>query len=312
MIVNWILALATAGLLVLLYPHFSFVWLAPVALTPLIVACTREDRWLRRFAFGYAAGFVYWIGLCYWITDTLSQYAGVGPVGAWLLFALLCAVKSVQMGAFAALAGPVLRTPVAVPAVAALWVAIEWTHAPTGFTWLNLGNAGIDMDEIARLAPLTGVWGMSFVFALMAAAIAWMILRLPRGQIAWVLLLPALYFLPANPAPERGNATAVLVQPNISDDAVWNQELRDRTERQLTLGSLAPSLSGEGKVDLIVWPEMPCSSTITTRSSRRWSRAWRKPRAPRSYGCRGARRDGSPLNLRDADRPRRRGREPLR
>ena len=49
MILNWILAFLTSALLVVLYPRFSFVWLAPVALTPLILACAREDRWRWRF-----------------------------------------------------------------------------------------------------------------------------------------------------------------------------------------------------------------------------------------------------------------------
>ena len=52
-----------------------------------------------------------------------------------------------------------------VPAVAALWVAIEVTHGPLGFAWLALGNAGIDMGVPMRLAPFTGVYGLSFVFA---------------------------------------------------------------------------------------------------------------------------------------------------
>ena len=39
-------------------------------------------------------------------------------------------------------AGAVLRKWFAAPAIAALWVAIEWTHSYTGFEWLNLGNAG--------------------------------------------------------------------------------------------------------------------------------------------------------------------------
>ena len=220
MILNWILAILSSALLVLLSPRFSFVWLAPVALTPLLIACAREARWRWRFALGYAAGFVYWFGLCSWIHETLAKYAGVGSAAAWALFTLLCLVKSIQMGAFAALAGPVLRSSLAVPGIAALWVAIEWTHAPTGFEWLNLGNAGSDMEVVLRLAPITGVWGLSFVFALMAAAVAWLILRLPRLQLAWLLLLPGLYLLPAVPAPERGDASAVLVQPNISDDAI--------------------------------------------------------------------------------------------
>ncbi len=257
MILNWILALASAGLLMVLFPRFSFVWVAPVALTPLLIACAREDRWRWRFALGYAAGFVYWFGLCSWIHDTLAKYAGVGPPVAWALFVLFCLAKAVQTGIFAALAGRLLRSPIALPGIAALWVALEWTHSWTGFEWLNLGNAGNNMSVVLRLAPFTGVWGLSFVFALMSAAIACLILRMPRSRIAWLLVLPALYLLPDIPAPERGNAAAILVQPNISDDAEWSAALVNSTERQLEMMSLSPALSRIGDTDVIVWPEMP-------------------------------------------------------
>jgi apolipoprotein N-acyltransferase len=108
-----------------------------------------------------------------------------------------------------------------------------------------------------RLAPLTGVWGISFAFALMSAAIASVILRKPRTQILWLLLLPALVFLPDVPRAEPGNAAAILVQPNIGDDTEWTPELLGRTEQQLVKLSLSPSLHRDTKVDLIVWPEMP-------------------------------------------------------
>ena len=49
------------------------------------------------------------------------------------------------MGVFALLAGILMRRWWAVPAVAALWVAVEATHGSLGFAWLALGNAGIDM-----------------------------------------------------------------------------------------------------------------------------------------------------------------------
>lgn len=197
MILNGILALASSALLVLLFPRFSLVWLAPVALTPLLIACARESNWKRRFAFGYLAGFAYWFGLCNWIQWTLAHHADVNGVVAWLLFVLFCLAKAVQMGVFATLAGPLFKSRFALPAIAALWVAIEWTHSYTGFEWLNLGNAASDMSIPLRLAPITGVWGLSFIFALLAAAIASMILRRPRLQLLWLLLLPALLFLPA-------------------------------------------------------------------------------------------------------------------
>ncbi len=257
MILNWILALTSSALLVLLFPRFSFVWLAPIALTPLLIACARETRWRWRFALGYAAGVAYWFGLCNWIQATLAQYAGVNSAVAWLLFALFCLAKAVQMGVFAALAGVLFRSAFALPSIAALWVAIEWTHAWTGFEWLNLGNAGSDMSLPLRLAPITGVWGLSFVFALMSAGIASLILRRSRLQILWLLLLPALTFLPPVPNAERGNVSAVLVQPNIDDSTVWTPDLVRRTEQQLTLLSLSPVLGRGRSVDLIVWPEMP-------------------------------------------------------
>ena len=70
----------------------------------------------------------------------------------------------------------------AAPSVAALWVAVEVTHGPLGFAWLALGNAGIDMNIPMRLAPFTGVYGISFLFALMAAALAMAGLSLARGR----------------------------------------------------------------------------------------------------------------------------------
>jgi apolipoprotein N-acyltransferase len=256
-ILNWILALLSSALLVLLYPRYSFVWLAPVALTPLLIACAREESWKWRFALGYGAGVLYWFWLCNWIQWTLAHHAGVSAAMAWFLLALFSLAKAVQMGIFAVLAGLLVRSTLALPAIAALWVVIEWTHGYTGFEWLNLGNAGSNMSVPLRLAPLTGVWGLSFAFALMGAAVASLVLRRPRLQIAWLLLLPGLVFLPDVPPVERGDVSAVMVQPNISGDTEWTPELVRRTEQQLALLSVAPVLSRNSDVDLIVWPEMP-------------------------------------------------------
>lgn len=254
---NWILALASSALLILLFPRFGFVWLAPVALTPLLIACAREPRWLWRFALGYACGVVYWFGICYWIQWTLEHHAGVSTGMAWFLFALFCLAKAAQMGVFATLAGMLTPSRLALPAIAALWVAIEWTHSYTGFEWLNLGNAGSNMSVPLRLAPITGVWGISFVFALMSAGVAWIVLRKSRPQILWLLVLPALVLLPEVPRAERGYASAILVQPNIDDETEWTPELVNQTEQQLMLLSVSPALSRDRTIDLIVWPEMP-------------------------------------------------------
>ena len=69
--------------------------------------------------------------------------------------------------------------------IAALWTGIERTHGTFGFAWLALGNAGIDMPLPLRVAPFVGVYGISFLFAMMSAVVAFLILR--RGPETYVL-----------------------------------------------------------------------------------------------------------------------------
>ena len=196
MILNAILAVLSALLLVALFPNYNLAFLAPVALTPLLIAAAREPRLLPRFGFGLSTGLIYWFGLCNWIQWTLEHHAGVSTATAWFLFVLFCLAKTLQTGLFAALAGYLPQKYWTPPAVAALWVAVEYTHSWTGFEWLNLGNAASDMSFLLRLAPITGVWGLSFVFALMSAVIAAVILRRQRLVSLWLLLLPC-HCLPA-------------------------------------------------------------------------------------------------------------------
>jgi apolipoprotein N-acyltransferase len=256
MIVNWILALASAGLLVLLFPPFNLYWLSPLALTPLLIACARESSWRWRFGFGYTAGIVYWFGVCHWIQWTLAHHGGMGDGLAWFLFALFCLAKALQMGVFASLSGLVIRKPYGVPAIAALWVAIEWTHSYTAFEWLNLGNAASDLTVPLRLAPITGVWGISFSLALIAVVVATLATRTQRHPAFWLAALAALYLLPNVPDVRTGTAGAVIVQPNIDDETVWTADLLRETERRMRLFSL-PLAGNAHATSIIVWPEVP-------------------------------------------------------
>jgi apolipoprotein N-acyltransferase len=257
-VLNWLLALGSAALLILTFPKFSIVWLAPVALTPLLVAMAREPRWVRRFLLGWSAGVVYWFGVCYWIQFVLSFHGGLGDAAAWAVFLLFAVAKALHLGVFGALAGVLMRRWWAVPSVAALWVAVEVTHGPLGFAWLALGNAGIDMGLPMRLAPFTGVYGISFVFAMMAAALALAVLRRPRVELLWLAPVLLLTLLPKLPPVERGQETALLVQPRISETEQWTAEsVYAMKQRQVVL-SLRGALAGPGPPpSIIVWPEVP-------------------------------------------------------
>ena len=250
-------ALLTAILLVLAFPRFNVVWLAPVALTPLLIAVAREPRPWRRFLTGHIAGVVYWFGVCYWIQGVLANYGGLSIPLSWLAFLLFCLIKALHMGVFAMLAGILMRRWWAIPAVAALWVAIEATHGSLGFAWLALGNAGINMGLPMRLAPVTSVYGLSFVFMMMATAMALAVLGRSRLELLWLLPLPLLILLPPLPDAQRGRDTAVLIEPNVSEDTQWTPESVDRMQRDLAALSLHTAMTGPVHPSLIVWPEVP-------------------------------------------------------
>jgi len=162
------------------------------------------------------------------------------------------------MGVFALLAGILMRRWWAVPTVAALWTAIEATHGFLGFAWLALGNAAITMSLPLRLAPYTGVWGVSFVFVMMSAALALALLHRPRAQLLWLAVLPFLTFLPPLPDAHRGREAALLAQPDVSESAEWTREWLDRSEQeQLSLTLRADMMEISHPPSIIVWPEVP-------------------------------------------------------
>jgi apolipoprotein N-acyltransferase len=257
-VLNWVLALASAALLIFTFPKFSIVWFAPVALTPLLVAMAREPRWPRRFLLSWGAGVVYWFGVCYWIQFVLAFHGGLGEAAGWAVFLLFAVAKAVHLGIFGALAGVLMRRWWAAPAVGALWVAVEVTHGPLGFAWLTLGNAGIDMGIPLRLAPFTGVYGISFVFAFMAAVMALAVLRRPRMELLWLAPILLLGVLPRLPPAERAKEAALLVQPKISETEEWTAASVEAMKRRQVMVSLRGALSEpEQPPSIIVWPEVP-------------------------------------------------------
>ena len=256
--IHLLLALLSAALLVAAFPHLSLSFLAAVALAPLLVAVAREPRPARRFLLGWVAGVAYWFGVCYWIQFVLAVHGGLGEAGGWATFLLFCAIKALHMAVFALAAGVLMRRWWSVPAVAALWVAVEWSHNYLGFAWLALGNAGITMAVPLRLAPYTGVYGLSFVFMMMAAALALACLRRSRMEFAWLAVLLFVVLLPPVPRPQRAREAAVLLQPNISETAAWTTASAARLQRDLLRLSLeSVKNSADHPPSIVVWPEVP-------------------------------------------------------
>ena len=255
---NLLLALASSALLILTFPRFSLVWLAPFALAPLLIAARRELSWKRRFLLGWAAGIVYWFGVCYWIEFVLAFHGGLGEIAGWAVFTLFALAKGLHMAVFTVFAGLLMRRWWATPSVAALWVAVEVTHGPLGFAWLTLGNAGIDMGVPLRVAPFTGVYGISFLFAMMGTAVAVAVLRRRRMEMLWLAPILLLPLLPEMPTAEPGRDTALLNQPNISETEDWTPESIERMKQEQLLLTLRGALAHPEKPpSIVVWPEVP-------------------------------------------------------
>jgi apolipoprotein N-acyltransferase len=291
-IVNFGLSALTAVFLILIFPRFGVVWLAPIALAPLLVACAREERWKRRFLLGWLSGFIFWFGVCYWIQFVLEVHGGLGRWGGWGTFTLFAILKGLHTAIFTALAGVLMRKSWAIPAVAAWWTGIERTHGPFGFTWLQLGNAGIDMPVPMRLAPILGVYGLSFVFAMLGCAVALLLLRLPRRDLIWLAPLALLLVLPALPAPTRGAESALVVQPNVDTEERWTTESVVSLEQRLTL------LSSSSRAPLILWPEIPAPLYYPSdrEFADRAAQVARSGHASFLFGVVGRAPSGGPLN----------------
>jgi apolipoprotein N-acyltransferase len=125
---------------------------------------------------------------------------------------------------------------------------------------LLLGNAAQDMGVPLRLAPLTGVYGVSFVFALMSASLACWYLRRERMQLVWCAPLLALYLLPVLPEPKPADLEAVALQPNIPEDRVLSDEQLHAAYSSFAKQTLEMAMHpNREKPSLLLWPETPAS-----------------------------------------------------
>jgi len=211
----------------------AFAW---IALLPLLYALLGRDgdsrplSILQCAALGYLCGILWYAGNCYWIYQTMYLYGGLPkPVslGILLLFALYLGLYHAL---FAGIIGALRRSGLSRNAVLLLapfaWVAVELARARiTGFPWDLLGLTQIDNPLLARIAPFTGAYGLSFVVALVNSL--WLMRVAVRdrryvrpaltlaGSLIVVGYLLALHALPP-PRQNPATATANLVQENLS------------------------------------------------------------------------------------------------
>jgi apolipoprotein N-acyltransferase len=280
----WALAILSGVLQIFSFPLAGPVpvWrtaLCWVALWPLLYALASENKdgrpvhVLQATFIGYLAGFVFYIGDCYWIFETMNIYGGLPKAvaaGVLVLFALYLGLYLALFGALLGFVRVRFSRQTAMLLSPFLWVAVELARARiTGFPWDLLGNAQVDNPLLTRLAPWGGAYALSFVVAGVNAL--WLIrIRLRdrkylRPALAGALVvicglyLLALRRLPT--APEAmPTANATLVQENL---AVGAENTGPREMRAQMMAAFAHLSRNPAHTELLGIPELDGTKAIT-------------------------------------------------
>jgi apolipoprotein N-acyltransferase len=210
--------------------------LAWIALVPLLFALLSESaaahpRYLRSAALtGYLCGVLWYILNCYWIYQTMLYYGGVPPFGSAGIVLLFSAVLGLYFGLFGFLLAFFRRRfglAWALVLAPFLWTALDLAAARiTSVPWDQLGYSQIDNIPLTRLAPIAGVYGITFVLVAANAFLLadWLPARRVHPwrrfavRIAVLALIVAVIAWPA-PPPAPTSAYAILLQPNIQVSA---------------------------------------------------------------------------------------------
>ena len=216
------------------------------------------------FGSGYFAAGLYWVGIAF-LVDA-ERFGAVMP--------LAVAGLAVGLGLFPALAVLAVwltgwRGMTRVLFLGAAWLAAEWLRSAvlTGFPWNLIGTVWSFSTAMVQLAALTGVWGLSLVTVIAAAAPAVLSESagappLRRWSPIWAMLLALAMIwaggalrLMAAPAPGSDRVEGVvlrLVQPSIDQSLKWKPELRARHVAQQIDLSRGPA--GQSAT-LVIWAE---------------------------------------------------------
>jgi apolipoprotein N-acyltransferase len=277
----WLLVLLSAGLQILVFPLPNLYILGWVAIAPLLVALLRARppetlqiragikllpaKPLQAFLMAYACGILWYAGTCYWIYSVMRQYGGVNtPTGLGILV-LFCMYLAIYHGVFglliSLLAGNTHFSRRALLLSPLAWVTVELARTRiTGFPWDLLGISQVDNIPLARIATVTGVYGLSFEIMVVNAAFAaaFMVQREKRKQLLLaslvaVAVLQSGRLIPAPAIP--ADRTAALVQANVPilEGSDWTREYFNSTLRDLS----RVSFTGRNSSHLVVWPESP-------------------------------------------------------
>ncbi len=249
-------ALAVAG-----FAPFDFWPLPILSLAVLFTLLARTASMRAGFLVGLTWGLGFFIAGVSWVFVSLSVHGGMTTWLAALATFLFCAVLALFPAAVGALqarwpVSPALRLLLLMPLA---WGVTEWVRGWlfTGFPWLVAGYSQVPASPLAGYAPLLGVYGVSFLLALIAALLAWSVTTRGRhAPRAWAAVAIVALGIGGQvlrgiawTTPDGAPTTVALLQGNIPQDLKWQPE-----KAQATLESYA-RMATASPAQLIVLPE---------------------------------------------------------
>lgn len=270
---GWLLVLLSAVLQIVSFPSPGLYFVCWISLAPLFVVLI-DRRYcptlLRCVLLAYFNGVLWYAGTCFWIFHVMHSYGNLPkPVAAGILV-LFCFYLALYHALFGLLLGLSTRCKAFANArvlalAPVLWVAVEFARAHiTSFPWDLLGYAQVNNLPLTRIATFTGVYGLSFVIALVNSilALGFLLPRERRMAVALVGVLGAIALesgVVVSYPPARTDHIAELVQQNLPIyEGTWTSSYYDLTLAQLVqLSGLSAKGIQASNPALIIWPESP-------------------------------------------------------
>ena len=232
---------------------------------------SRLARFWPGFLVGWSFGFGYFVGGLWWIGAAFLVDAATF---AWLMPAAVLALPA-GLALFWGLGAGVASLVWTRNWTRLVWLAIalslvEWLrgHVLTGFPWNAFGYAMMPVPVMMQVASLIGIWGVTFLAFLVAAAPVLWLQRDPGSRFAdrcaffalAALFLADLGFGAARLATaDRAMVPDVrlrLVQPKIAQDEKWASGQDDEIlGRYLSLSAKGMEDGKPSPFTHLIWPE---------------------------------------------------------
>ena len=255
MVLTILIALLAGAVFIFALAPYGFWPVALISPAILYALLIPDMTGKRAFLIGQAYGTGLWCVGAFWLYTSIHVY---GDTPVWLAL-IMIALMGLGMGLFHGFLALIFNRVVGKQPLsfAALWVLQEWmkTWLFTGFPWLFVGYAFTEQYWLSSLAPVAGVFAVSFVAILLAVSLVELLRRRCGYMIPTIAMLVvscALWLI--NPQWKKPKGTpdlsVSLIQGNIPQDLKW------LTEYQVeTLKIYATLSSTEWGSDIILWPE---------------------------------------------------------